>query len=146
MEYQDENLTRYFKFTTIIYLAIGVAMIMTSLLFIFLIESGTTPSNPELSGLLKIIVSVLGISGFMGGRFLYQNLAQKSKGETIPMTKLSNHRTASIIVWALLDGPGIFSSVAYFLTGDQIFLVIFALIFLGYLFSKPTMAKFQQDF
>jgi hypothetical protein len=143
---QEDNLTPAFKTLNIIYMALGAGMLLSIAVFIFLVRSGGTPSAPDLAGTMKIVVPVLGISCFGIGRFLYGMSAKKSKEETSESIKLNNYRTASLIVWATTEGPALFASVAYYLTGDPVFLAFFAIIFLGFRFSRPSIEKFQQDF
>ncbi len=146
MQQPEDMLTPAFKALNIVYIALGVGMLMSIAVFIFLIKTSVTPADSGLTGILSIVVPVLGISCFGAGRFLYNLNAKKSKEETDVKVKLNNYRAASIIVWATMEGPALFSAVGYFLTGDQIFLLFFSIIFLGFIFSKPSIEKFQQDF
>ncbi len=143
----EDKLIQSFKTLNIIYMALGAGMLMSSAVFVFLVGSGNAITKPELADVLKMVVPVIAVSGYIGGKFLYGTMAKKSKVETTDQTKrFTNYQTAFLIVWALLEGPGLFAAISYYLTGDQIFLAFFALVFLGYLFSKPSVNKFQQDF
>ena len=143
---EDDNLLQSFKIINIIYMALGAGMITSSVIFMFLVQSGNAAMNPGLTDILKIVVPVIAVVGFAAGRFLYTTSGKKSKEETNQSVKINNYRTACLIVWATIEGPGLFSSIAYFITGNQLFLIFFGMIFMGYLFSKPAITKFQQDF
>jgi hypothetical protein len=143
---QEDNLIPVFKTLNILYRALGVGMLLSIVVFICMVKFNTSPPNSDLADIMKIVVPVLGISCFGAGRFLYKMNAKKSKEETNEFSKLNNYRTASLIVWATLEGPALFAAVAYYLTGDQIFLAFFVVIFLGFIFSRPSIGKFQQDF
>ncbi len=142
----EDKLAQSFKTLNIIYMALGAGMIMSSAVFVFLIGSKTIIPQPGLAEVFKIVVPVLAVSGYIAGKFLYGMNSKKSKEEPDPMKKFANYQTSCLIVWALLEGSGLFSAIAYLQTADQLFLAFFAMIFLGYLFSKPSMIKFQQDF
>jgi hypothetical protein len=146
MQEPEDTLTPVFKMLNIIYIALGVGMLLSIAVFIFLIRTSVARADSGLAGILTIVVPVVGISSFGAGRFLYKMNAKKSKEETDVAVKLNNYRAASIIVWATMEGPALFSAVGYYLTGDQIFLLFFSVIFLGFIFSKPSIEKFQQDF
>lgn len=144
---QGNNLAERFRALTIIYIALGAGMVISIALFYFMLASGTAVGlDAGTSDILKIVVVVIAMSGFGAGKFIYGMNAKKSQELTDPVAKFNSFQTTCIITWALLEGPGIFASVAYFMSGDSIFLAFFSMIFLGYIFNKPTVAKFQQDF
>ena len=141
----DDNLIQSFKSINILFIALGAGMLLTSIVMVYMVQVGAVV-NPDLSDVLEIVVPVLGASGFVAGKFMYGMNAKKSKEETDPYVKINNYRIACLIVWVLMEGPGLFASISYFLTGDRIFLLFFSMIFMGYYFNKPSIAKFQQDF
>ncbi len=144
---QENNFEQKFKVINIIYLALGAGMLLSLVMFVFMIESGVAQVVDEsIADILKIVVVVIAISGYGAGKFLYGMNAKKSKVETNVITKLNNYQTACLIVWAMLEGPGLFACIAYFMTGDKLFLAFFSMIFMGYVLSKPSVSKFQQDF
>ena len=142
----NDNLVQQFKIINIIYYALGAGMLMSAAMFTFMIQSGAMPVEDSLSGIMKFVVPAMGVGSFAIGKLLYNNFAAKSKEETDETVKINNYRTASLIQWATLEGSGLFSSICYLITGDPLFLVFFAMIFVGYILSKPSISKFQQDF
>ncbi len=142
----EDRISIAFKTINLIYMALGMGMILSLGVFYFLVENKTEVPNAELVPVFSFAVPLMGIAGFLGGRYLYKQGSVKSKNETDLQKKLALYQTHMLIVWALLEGPALFASIVYLLTGDALFLVFFAMIFSGFVFSKPSIAKFQQDF
>lgn len=143
---QEDEVIPAFKIINTIYLAIGAGMLITAGVFYYLVESGGTVTDSQLASILQIAVLVAGVGGFGAGRYLYGTFSARSKAETMISQKLTHYRTALLISWAAIEGPGLFALVAYLLSGDQLFLAFFAMIFLVFVFTRPTVSKFQQDF
>jgi hypothetical protein len=146
MQQPNDNLVQQFKMINIIYLALGAGMLFSVAMFAFMVESGTVPVNNDLTFALQIAVPVLAVAGFAAGKFMYSMFGKKAKEDSNDANKIMQYRTATIIVWALLEGPGLFAGISYFMTGNKIFLAFFAMIFVGFIISKPSISKFQQDF
>jgi hypothetical protein len=144
---QNFDIGPAFKTLTIIYMALGMGMILSTGVFYFLIESGNGPTqNAELVQVFTIVVPVIAVSCIGAGRFLYNKGAEKSRNEMDIQKKFALFQSHNLIVWAMLEGPALFSVIAYWLTGDPLFLVFFAMIFAVFIFSKPSISKFQQEF
>ncbi|HVD96962.1 MAG TPA: hypothetical protein VNB90_02080 [Cytophagaceae bacterium] len=128
-------------------MALGIGMILTLSVFYFLVESGNGPGqDATLSSVFSIVVPVLGVMSFVVGKYLYKQGGTKSKAVEDISKKFVLYQTHCLIVWALLEGAALFAAIVYLITADPLFLVFFAMIFAGYVLSKPSVAKFQQDF
>lgn len=143
---EEDSITPAFKTLSIIYYALGAGMLFSLVVFYILVSQGGNPGNGDLVLILSIVVPVMGIIGFGGGRYLAASFAQKSRFTTNVAQKFTYYRTACLISWAMLEAPALLSGVAYFLTGDSLFSAFFAMIFLVFLFNRPSITKFQQDF
>ena len=143
---QNINLEERIRTLTIIYLALGASMILSLSTFVFMVETGIAASYMGMEFFLRVLVIVIGIGGFGAGKFLYGMNAKKSKELADLSDKFNMYQTSCIIVWAMFEGPALIASGAYFITGDKLFIVFFSMIVIGYLFNKPSIPKFQQDF
>jgi hypothetical protein len=144
---QNFDIGPAFKTINIIYMALGMGMILSTGVFYYLVESGNgSGQSTDLVQVFTIVIPVLAVSCIGAGRFLYNKGAEKSRNEMDVQKKFALFQTHNLIVWAMLEGPALFSSVAYLLTGDPLFLVFFAMIFAVFIFSKPSISKFQQEF
>src|SRR6266481_8276443 len=87
----------------------------------------------------------LAFGGFTAGNILFTKQLQKIEPESTLSQNLVTYQTAFIIRMALLEGPSLFSIVAYMLSGNLFFLAVFCLIILYFIFIRPTKDKIVND-
>lgn len=88
-----------------------------------------------------LIVPVIVIGGIYAGNFIWNKKVADIENEPSLRAKLMHYQTASIISWAFLEGPALLSVVAFFQSGNQLFLII-AVVVIGYLLMKrPSKEK-----
>lgn len=91
------------------------------------------------------VVPLMGIAGIMAGNFFYGNTLKGLAAKDTLKEKLSGFQTASIIKYALLEGPALFGIVAFMNEGNQYFLSI-SLFLIGWLLmQRPTRDKVERD-
>lgn len=91
------------------------------------------------------IVPTVAMIGYFGSKFIHQKLIRNLPKEEKLATKLSRYQAASIIQYALIEGPAIIAIFAYFQSGTALYLVI-ALALLIYLFAqRPTQNRLLQE-
>ncbi|NHF60226.1 hypothetical protein FK220_012800 [Flavobacteriaceae bacterium TP-CH-4] len=88
-------------------------------------------------------VPVLAAIGYFVSQWLFQKMV-KGIGKEEPISnKLGAYRTASIIKYALIEGPALFASAAYYLNGNALHLVI-GIFMVFYLFrQRPSRQKIE---
>lgn len=87
------------------------------------------------------IVPIFAATGYFLGKTLYQKNIEKITREASLTSKLGKYQNASIIKYALVEGPALIALVAYYLKGNAMHLAIAAFLIL-YLFSqRPTKQK-----
>ena len=59
--------------------------------------------------------------------------------------KLGKYRTFKIISWAILEGAGLFSLIAFYITSNYLYVIIFILIFIFFLLNRASREGFVQD-
>ena len=59
--------------------------------------------------------------------------------------KFALYRTACLIQWALLEGPSIFCTICFFLTGNYAFLGLVLVILFVFVMTTPSKLKMQQQ-
>ncbi len=143
---QEGDLTSGFKVLTILYYALGGGLLLSAFVFYMVSDTSVNVVDPDLAGILAIVVPVFALSSFAVGKYMYATQAALSKEKATVSEKLNYYRTACLMRWASLEGAGLFSGVVYLLTGDLLFMAFLAMILVWFLLSKPSMSKFQQDF
>lgn len=145
MEKQNLKLMQnsFLKTMRIIFFALLAGQIIFMAVAFFTVNNN--PPQSQSDDLFNIIVPVaIGLGLFMSG-MLFKQLLGKIKNDASFEKKLEAYRSAMIIRYALLEGPSIFSTVAYLLSGNIIFLAFSGVMILAFLMNMPSRNKAAQD-
>ena len=136
MKYQQPtNLKELYNSIKILPLALIAGLCMISGIMIYLKQGEEMIDN--FGEFFVIIIALIAASGFILGSFLFRKRIGDSMGKTM-IEKLVIYRQATIIRFALLEGPGILSIVLFFLTGNYLYMVITGAMVLFMILNKPT--------
>lgn len=136
MKYQQPtNLKELYNSIKILPLALMAGLCMISGILLFLKQGEEVRS--ESGGLVVILVALLAAGGFILGSFIFRKQIAESMGKTM-IEKLVIYRQAMIIRFALLEGPGLFSIVLFFFTGNYLYMVITGAMVLFMMLNRPT--------
>lgn len=136
MKYQQPtNLKELYNSIKILPLALIAGLCMISGIMIYMKQGQDASDN--FGGLFVIIIALIAATGFILGSFLFRKRIADSMGKTM-IEKLVIYRQATIIRFALLEGPGILSIVLFFLSGNYLYMVITGAMVLFMLLNKPT--------
>lgn len=111
----------------------------------FLTDQEDFSDDSDLSKMLLIFVPIIAIIGFTIGTFIFRKQLVKIRKLEHLKDKQLQYQTISIMQYALLEGPGLFAAVAYFMTGDLIFAGIAVVIIVLLLMNRPTKFKIVSD-
>jgi hypothetical protein len=145
MEKQNLKLMQnsFLKTMRIIFFALLAGQIIFMAVAFFTVNNN--PPQSQSDDLFNIIVPVaIGLGLFMSSLLFKQMLAKIKKDDSIEQ-KLEAYRSALIIRYALLEGPSIFSTVVYLLSGNIIFLAFSGVMILAFLINMPSRDKATQD-
>ena len=139
MDKKQITSTEYFKGLNLIFLAMMVGQILFAGIAYF-ISLDKTDEN-DLYSIMIMVVPMVAISGFIGGRFLFQQQMQGISKNAALVEKMDKYRTASIIRFALMEGPAFLAIIGLIMTGQMVFLGIAALIIAFFYTLRPTRDK-----
>ena len=108
----------------------------------------TVTNNPPQSqsdDIFNILVPVIIGSGLFISSLLFKQLLAKIKNDDSFDKKLEVYRSALIMRYALLEGPSIFSTAIYLISGNIIFLAFSGVMILAFILNMPTRNKAIQD-
>ncbi|MDO3624814.1 hypothetical protein [Mucilaginibacter sp. BT774] len=91
------------------------------------------------------IVPVLALGGFFGGYLIFKKQKYILREKENFQEKLSGYQSVLITRFALIQGPSLFSIVAYILSGNVFFLLITALMSAYFIFLRPSREKVEND-
>ncbi len=87
------------------------------------------------------IVPIVAVMGYFLSKFLFQKQLQEVRLEGTLKTKLGKYQTASLIQYALLEGPAFLALFIYYANGNAFYLII-GLSLLAYLIAlRPNIDR-----
>lgn len=143
METTKQSPKDYFKAMHILFFALLAGQVMFALIvLIFNLMGIITEGFDDSVSNIFIAVNILFIGSCLyASNFVFQN-KMKSIDAMAPLSsKLAEYRSASIIKWALLEGPSFLAIIFTFLTGNLIFLGLAALVMIYFVTMKPNADK-----
>lgn len=87
------------------------------------------------------IIPGIALSGILVSSMIFKKLVEQAKTKQAPAEKLKQYLSASIIRWALIEGPSLFAITVYFLKGNLFYILISALLILFMFTLRPTREK-----
>ncbi|MEO6540470.1 MAG: hypothetical protein ABIN74_05750 [Ferruginibacter sp.] len=123
------------------------ALLMGQILFaafcVYVIYTKTVlPSAADLEKILQVVALILTAGGVYAGTSIFKKkLILIREMQTDARQKFAQYKAASIIQWALLEGPAIFCSICFFLTGNYAFLALSIVIMLLFAVTGPSKNK-----
>lgn len=133
----------FLKTLSIIHTALLVVLIAFGIFTYF--QNGSFTPRMNRQDLFIYIVPVVAAAGYFLSQFLFRKQLQTIQREEELPAKLSKYQSASLIKYALLEGPGFLALIAYYLSGNALYLVI-AIALIAYLFvQRPTADKINTN-
>lgn len=138
----SNNIKDHLKQLNIIYLALIAGQIMMCGIFLLLKiqEGGETTSTYIYIGPL---ISIATITAAFAIHKTHKNKARKL---TIEEEKLGHHRVSNITRWALLEGGNLINVIFFYLEGNYIYLMFFALGMIAFTMFRPTEKVFKEEY
>lgn len=120
-----------------------IGMVIFCVIAFFLNNAGTIePIAKDLDHPLQVIVITLAAAGFfIGNNYFRKKVLQEAQVLQLPRQKVALYRHASIVQWALLEGPAIFSIISFLITGNFAFLALAATVMLLFAMAFPAKHK-----
>ena len=132
----------------VIYIIYG-ALIFGQLIFFvisyYLIENKLTETNQSVDGIFKILIPVVGIISMFVSYKLYNSRVSGYKESKELIQKLSFYLSNKIIQWAILEGSGFLSLVAFLTTGNYFYVIIFLFVIGFLILTRPSKENFFND-
>ena len=109
------------------------------------LQNGSFAVTTDSNDVFIYIVPIIAIASYFGSKFIYQNLIRNlPKGEPLT-TKLQRYQLASILKYALIEGPSFLALFAYYNSGNAMHLVIAISLLIYLFFQRPTWEKLKSE-
>jgi hypothetical protein len=134
-----------FKMLSILHKGLMMGQVLFAGICIYLVYTNTIlPAAKELDKTLQVIALLITAGGIFGGMtFFKKKLMTIRAMQTDAKEKFALYRTACLIQWALLEGPSIFCTIGFFLTGNYAFLALVLAILFVFVMTAPSKLKMQ---
>jgi len=131
------------KMLHILHKALLMGQILFAALCVYVIYKKTVvPTAAELEKILQVAALILTAGGVYAGTTIFKKkLALIREMQTDARQKFAQYRAASIMQWALLEGPAIFCTICFFLTGNYAFLALSVVIMFLFAVIGPSKNK-----
>jgi hypothetical protein len=124
-----------FKLLKTIHMALLAGMIIFAIVSLILDQQGYTAGlDGSFERTFQVVCVLVSLSCLLIGFNLFKRKIMAARSSTAPgETKMVLYRTACIVWWAMIEGPGILATMGYLLTGNFAFmaLAIFHVVILG---------------
>ena len=132
--------TEKFQQINVLYLS----LLMGQLMALAAIYLALQPENQGDTFALIIPLSIIG--GLLGAYLLYQQ--RKADGREIEEEEqqIEHYRVSVIQRSFLLEAPNILTIIAYFLDGNPMYLMYFAVGIAAFLYFRPSESEFERDY
>ena len=131
---------QYFKLLLLIYGVMLVGQVGTGAVFYFLrsTQAEVMHDEAQLAGIFQYVVPGAALLLPLAGWFLSKN-ALKNITEREPLSdKLRKYQSNLLLKYAFFEGPTLLALVAYFLTGNKVFLGAAVALVIWFLFQVPN--------
>jgi hypothetical protein len=146
MATSPQSSKEFFRALLIIFLGLITGQILFGLVCLFLNQmEDWQPVAAELKQVFMYVVPVFIIGGYLGGKMLFKRSMKAAQNKAALSEKLAEYRSASIVRYALLEGPSMLALISYLITGELSFLVMAAFIIAIFLTIIPTPQKAISD-
>ncbi|MBS4033110.1 MAG: hypothetical protein KGZ85_01480 [Ignavibacterium sp.] len=144
-QFDKQTFENNFRVTYLIFFALAAGQLLILVIFLFLINGVEIPKDNPIDKIFTFIIPLVGLTSMFASKILYtQNILKVQQTDTIT-EKLMKYRSFKIIFWAILEGAALFSLVAFFLTANYLYVVVFIFVFGFFLFNRPSKEGFVID-
>lgn len=135
-----------FRIIKILYFAIlSGQLVFFAVAYLFQASGDISESLSE-NETFKVIAIVVSLSSVFLSQFLYNKLRSSVKQDFDIDKKLNLFRGHSIIRMAVLEAGNIMAILAFMLTSDLLFVIIFTAILILFLYTRPSRQKFATEY
>ena len=143
-QFDRNNFVAIFRTIQIVFGTLALGQIFILAVFLLTIQNRSNDEAWDLNTVPFYVVPIIGITAMFLSRYVYnQNLLKVAPTESV-IEKLGKYRTFKIISWAILEGAGLFSLIAFYITSNYLYVIIFILIFVFFLLNRPSREGFDQ--
>lgn len=135
----------FFKTLTTIYYALLAGQIFFALMCYYLVHEPAQPISASMFRILQFIALGWLLGGGITAQIIYKKHVKKASLSKTTEVKTKLYSTATIIRLALLESITLYLLVAFFITADQIFIIMALLNIMFFLLYRPTKTRIEGE-
>lgn len=137
---QAEDVQRLFRSLNILFGAMLAGQVVFMLTSMGLVLSGAAPFARSYHAQLKWLVPVLVFTVAIGALLLANQRLARARSLNLISLKLQSYQLAVVQHSGMLNGAGTFTVLAFLLTGEPYYLLIYAAVLFLFFRQRPTLA------
>jgi hypothetical protein len=138
--------TNAFKSLQTIFYALLCGQILFLLVAFFLIKKDIfIASKKDLENIFLPVLVIVALLCMVSGNKIFKARLQKLSSVNPITARFSEYRAASLVRWALLEGPCLFAIICFMLTANYFFILIAILILFFFGSTVPAKNKVAND-
>lgn len=131
------------KTLSILHLALLAGPLLAATIFYLNTEIQMNGSSGD--DIFIYVFPIIALGGVFASTFLFKIMLNNLKNTEDLQKKLAGYQTASLIKWALLEGPALLNIVWFATTGNLLFLTIAGVLLLFLFMQRPTKLKMENE-
>lgn len=141
------NFKEYLNSLMILHVALLAGQVFFIAIIYFLFNANEPPlTGVEATGQMEVyIIGLLTIACVLASSHLFGRRIRALKEENSLSAKLSGYRAASILRYALLEGPSLIAIMFYLIANNLILLIFSAMIVILFIVYRPTKERLVAD-
>ncbi len=146
MRQSSQELTpnKFVQTLTIIYMALLSGLLFFVAIIFFQFDGGMTPTF-DTSDTLLLVYPIIAIGAILGSQTIFKKLLTAAESKPGLKAKLASYQTASIIKFAIIEGPAFFGIILSMITGNTAFIAIAGVLIIYLLLQKPSRSKVESE-
>ncbi len=141
-----QNTTAAFlKNMKIVFVALAIIQILLAVIAFILISTGLSLNGNNLTPVFTYLIPALCTAMVFVSMVIFKNKINTIDSNLSLNDKLNAYRGLYITRWAIIEGPIIFTIIAYLLTGAQKFLIIVVVMLVVFISLYPSIQKILKE-
>lgn len=116
----------YYKSLKLVHTALLSGMLIFIAISFYLVYQGKVEmADLSLDRILQLVAVLLTVGSLVIGFRIFNKKIMELRRSGLPVReKLEDYRAACVMWWAMIEGPGLFATVGYFITGNAAFFAL----------------------
>jgi len=135
----------FFKELRILHLALLVGQLLIAGILYYITTGEKKKMDFDSGDISSYFVPSVIVVGFMASSFIFKKLVVKAKSMDNLKDKLGAYRSASIVKWALLEGPALIGIILFFISNNLTFLIMGVAMIVYFATTGSSIEKTIED-